>query len=67
NIKVKNFKPNLTTHVQPRDQGIIRCVKAHYWARFIQRAVDHYDEDIPPAEIYNINQLQAMHLADVAW
>ena len=67
NIKVENFEPNLTAHVQPKDQGIIRCFKAHYQARFIQRAVDRYDEDIPPAEIYDINQLQAMRLADLAW
>lgn len=29
NIHVVNFKPNLTAHVQPLDQGIIRCFKAH--------------------------------------
>jgi hypothetical protein len=36
NIRVENFQPNLTAHVQPKDQGIIRCFKAHYHARFIQ-------------------------------
>jgi hypothetical protein len=67
NIRVENFQPNLTTHVQPKDQGIICCFKAHYRARFIQRAIDHYDEGITPADIYEINQLQAMQLADLAW
>ena len=67
NIRVENFVPNLTAHVQPNDQGIIQCFKAHYRARFIQRAVDRYDEGITPAEIYNINQLQAMRMADLAW
>ena len=67
NIRVENFEPNLTAHVQPKDQGIIRCFKAHYRARFIQRAVDRYDEGISPAQIYDINQLQAMCLADLAW
>jgi hypothetical protein len=38
-IHVENFQPNLTAHVQPNDQGIIRCFKAHYRARFIQRAI----------------------------
>jgi hypothetical protein len=66
-IRVENFEPNLTTHIQPNDQGIIRCFKAHYHARFIQRAVDCYDEDIPPSQIYKINQLQAMRIADAAW
>ena len=67
NIRVENFEPNLTSHVQPNDQGIIQCFKAHYRARFIQRAVDRYDEGITPAEIYDINQLQAMQIADLAW
>jgi hypothetical protein len=51
NIRVENFEPNLTAHVQPNDQGIIRCFKAHYRARFIQRAVNRYDKGITPAEI----------------
>ena len=67
NIRVENFEPNLTAHIQPQDQGIIRCFKAHYHARFIRRAIDRYDEGITPAEIYDINQLQAMRLADTAW
>ena len=36
NIQVENFRPNLTAHIQPNDQGIIRCFKAHYRAQFIQ-------------------------------
>jgi DDE superfamily endonuclease len=67
NVRVENFKPNLTAHVQPNDAGIIRCFKAHYRSKFISRAIDHYDNDIPPALIYEINQLEAMHLADAAW
>jgi hypothetical protein len=67
NIHVKNFEPNLTAHVQPMDQGIIRCFKAHYCARYIQHAIDHYDTGVTPSEIYDINQLQAMRLADAAW
>lgn len=67
NIQVENFEPNLTAHVQPKDQGIIRCFKAHYRATFIQRAINRYDEGITPAEIYDIDQLQAMRLADLAW
>jgi DDE superfamily endonuclease len=67
NIQVVNFKPNLTAHVQPKDQGIINCFKTHYRAKFIQRAIDRYDEGISPTLIYEINQLQAMRLADLAW
>ena len=62
-----NLEPNLTSHVQPLDQGIIKCFKAHYHTRYIQQAIDHYDTGITPLEIYNINQLEAMRLADIAW
>ncbi|THU93740.1 DDE-domain-containing protein [Dendrothele bispora CBS 962.96] len=40
NIRVENFAPNLTAHVQPKDAGIIRCFKAHYRKRYIQRSID---------------------------
>ena len=39
-IRVENFAPNLTVHsIQPNDQDIIRCFKAHYRARFIQELI----------------------------
>ena len=54
NISVENFKPNLTSHVQPNDTGIIHCFKAHY-----------HDNDL--SKIYDVNQLKAMQLANLAW
>ena len=33
----------------------------------IQQAIDCYDEGITPANIYKINQLQAMRLVELAW
>lgn len=67
NIHVENFSPNLTAHVQPADAGIIQCFKAHYRASFMNRAIDRYDSNISPAHIYDINILEAMRMADVAW
>jgi hypothetical protein len=67
NICIVNFAPNHTAHVQPMDQGIICCFKAHYRSRYIQCAIHRYDEGITPSEIYDINQLQAMCLAEDAW
>ena len=67
NIQVENFSPNLTAHVQPKDQGIIQCFKAHYRTKFIERAIDRYDEGITPGKIYEISQLQAMRMANAAW
>jgi hypothetical protein len=67
NIRVENFGPNLTAHVQPLDAGIIRCFKAHYRKRYIQRAINNYDSGITPAKIYDINQLEGMRIAASAW
>lgn len=67
NIQVINFAPNLTSHIQPLDQGIIRCFKAHYRKLYIERAIERYESGITPAEIYDINQLEAMRLAQHAW
>lgn len=67
NIRVENFEPNLTAHIQPMDQGIIQCFKAHYRIAFIHRSVDKYDSGTTPSEVYNIDQLEAMHLAQHAW
>jgi len=67
NIRVENFEPNIMAHVQSNNQGIICCFKAHYHARFIDRAINFYESGITPSQIYNINQLKAMQLADQAW
>jgi hypothetical protein len=67
NIHVESFSANLTPHVQPMDAGIIRCFKAHYRAWYVQRAIDRYDSGITPSEIYDINQLEGMCLAQTAW
>ncbi|KAF9221437.1 DDE-domain-containing protein [Gyrodon lividus] len=60
NILVENFEPNLTTYVQPNDQGIIHCFKAHYQAKFIHRSIDLYKAGITPTHVYDIDQLEGM-------
>ena len=67
NIHVVNFKPNLTAHIQSNDQGIIRCFKANYRAKFIHHAIDQYEASVTPSQIYYIDQLKAMCIADEAW
>ncbi|SJK97310.1 uncharacterized protein ARMOST_00562 [Armillaria ostoyae] len=66
-IRVENFEPNMTSHIQLNDTGIIHCFKAHYRSSYIQHAINCYDQNILPAEIYDINQLEAMWLANTAW
>jgi len=36
-------------------------------SKFVSRAIDRYDKDVAPALIHEIDQLEAMRLADVAW
>ena len=67
NIYIINFKPNLTAHVQPMDQGIIWCFKAHYCLEYVECAISRYNIDITPSKIYDIDQLQAMCLANIVW
>ncbi|KIO10229.1 hypothetical protein M404DRAFT_971045 [Pisolithus tinctorius Marx 270] len=67
NIDVENFEANLTAHVQPNDQGIIRCFKAHYRAKFIHRSIDLYETGTTPTHVYDIDQLEGMRLAEKAW
>ena len=64
---ISNFSLNLTAHVQPANGGIIRAFKAHYCHLFIQCALDCYNQGVASTNIYTINQLQAMHLVDLAW
>ena len=49
NIYIVNFAPNLTAHIQCNTQGIIRCFKAHYHARFIHHAINQYEASITPS------------------
>lgn len=66
-IRVENFRANLTAHVQPLNARIIRNFKGRYRRLFVERAVDRYDSGITPALIYEINQLEAMQIAAQAW
>jgi hypothetical protein len=66
-INVQFFKANLTSHVQPLDAGIIRAFKAHYRSAFMARAVGNFDRGVPAAQVYEINQLEAMRMAEIAW
>lgn len=65
NIQLEWFKPNLTSHVQPLNAGIIWCFKAHYRWAFCIHALDH--DDAGESDIYKINLLEAMLMAREAW
>lgn len=46
NIELVFFPPNMTSKLQPMDQGIIKNFKVHYRARIIRKIVSAIDENI---------------------
>ncbi|CEL54722.1 hypothetical protein RSOLAG1IB_07256 [Rhizoctonia solani AG-1 IB] len=65
NIRIEFLAPNLTSWVQPMNGGIIASFKAQYKRRFARLALDRNNLGI--ANMYKIDQLQAMHMAADAW
>lgn len=64
NITVKFLPSNMTSKLQPLDQGIIRSFKIGYRQQLLKKIIDAIDEDkILPT----INVLDAMRMADFAW
>ncbi|KAF9228610.1 DDE-domain-containing protein [Gyrodon lividus] len=59
--------PDTLTNIHPNNQGIIHCFKAHYRAKAICHVIDRYEAGVTPAEIYKIDQLKAMRLAQDTW
>jgi hypothetical protein len=65
NIHLEFFQPNLTSHVQPCDAGIIRTTKALYRKAFCLRAVEL--DEAGARKIYKIDLLEAMRMVTEAW
>ncbi|POW22340.1 hypothetical protein PSHT_01402 [Puccinia striiformis] len=74
NIQVEFFAPNLTSHVQPLDAGIIKCFKSYYRKKAISRTISLFSEEAATGDpktqakdLFNVNQLTAMKMAKKAW
>ncbi|KAG5349726.1 hypothetical protein J132_05256 [Termitomyces sp. J132] len=67
NICVKNFKPNLMHMSSEWIKALSDALKAHYHASYIEYTIDSYGSRVTASEIYDINQLEAMQLANDAW
>jgi hypothetical protein len=65
NIRIEFLPANATAYCQPLDQGIIRAFKVHYRRRWLQFAVDCYENDKNPAK--EINMLTALRWSLAAW
>ena len=65
NIDLEFFEPNMTSHIQPCDAGIIRCFKALYRHKFCMRAINL--DEAGEQNIYKVDLLSAMSMAKEAW
>ena len=65
NVCVEFLKPNMTSHIQPLDAGIIHTFKAGYRRLYCSMVLDN--DESGRADIYRIDQLHGMRLALHAW
>jgi hypothetical protein len=51
------------------DVSIIKAFKSHYTQWFISKSIQHYNQGVPITKfnVFNIDQLAAMHLSCLAW
>lgn len=65
-IRIEYLAPNLNAQVQPSDAGVIRTFKALFRRNTVMRSIDKLFSD-RAANVFEIDQLTAMHLAVEAW
>lgn len=65
-VKVLFLPPNMTSLIQPCDQGIIRSFKTHYRTMLLQRLILHIEsqKEIPK---FQFNILDAISVCNHAW
>ncbi|GBM22402.1 Tigger transposable element-derived protein 6 [Araneus ventricosus] len=62
-ITVGYFPPNVTSILQPLDQGAIMSFKRNYRKLLFRRNISQLDE----GEDYKVDILKALHLSKAAW
>ena len=65
NVRLIFLPPNTTCVFQPMDQGVIKCLKAHYRKRLVRLMIQCLDQgqDFPP----KISILLALQLLVASW
>ena len=68
NVRIEFYRPNLTSYVQPCDQGIIANVKAIYRKQFLKRATLRFDSKLYDADkCFDLDLLEALRMIMKAW
>ena len=63
-VKLVFLPPNTTSVSQPMDQGVIRCLKAHYRKRLVKLILRSLDSNKP---LPKVSLLTALQLLVSAW
>jgi len=64
NIVIEFFPPNMTSVLQPMDQGVIRNFKTHYHRNLIEKLINHIDQH---KELLQVQLIQSVFMAYSAW
>jgi len=64
NIEVEYFPPNVTSILQPMDQGIIQNLKVRYRRRVMEKLISHLDS---AGELLNLKLIESVFIIDSAW
>ncbi|GFY28516.1 tigger transposable element-derived protein 6 [Trichonephila clavipes] len=64
NVKLQFFPPNLTSKLQPLDQGIIHNFKTFYRREVVKSVLDNFENQ---QNVTNISILTALIMIDKAW
>ena len=65
NIRIKLLPPNMKSHIQPCDAGIIRTLKAHFRRFQMEHALDRWEDN--QDKIYYMSVLDGMCMLARAW
>lgn len=63
NVKLEYFPPNLTSILQPMDQGIIKNLKQYYRKRIVMKVLSHIEEATPTT----VSLLDAINDLNKTW
>lgn len=63
-IKLSFFPPNMTSKLQPLDQGIIKCFKFHYRRRILEKILDSFENH---SSIPKIDLLDCVNIVATVW
>ncbi|KAG0151002.1 hypothetical protein CROQUDRAFT_33125, partial [Cronartium quercuum f. sp. fusiforme G11] len=68
NVRVKFFQPNMTSHLQPLNDGIIQNSKSNFKTQSVGQALHLFEDgETDPKKLFEIDQLIAINLAIKAW